>query len=76
MWRWGGECRNLQSNALSGSVPSELGNLGQLQGLYVHTALPAPLEGYRCGVCPFGLMSGQAGPWMLNGGECLRCGSK
>ena len=42
MWRWGGECRDLFLNALSGSVPSELGNLNVLTLLYVHTALNRP----------------------------------
>ena len=54
MWRWGGEYRGLRFNSLSGPV---LGQLTALQLLYVHTALPAPPEGYRCGVCPFGLTS-------------------
>ena len=48
MWRWGGECRDLGDNALSGPLPSELNppNLNQLQVLYVHTAPP---EGLNCG---------------------------
>ena len=42
MWRWGGECRDLFFNSLSGSVPSELGELTLLEFLYVHTALNRP----------------------------------
>ena len=44
MWRWGGECRDLGFNELTGTVPSELGELTALQSLYVHTALPVPPE--------------------------------
>ena len=47
MWRWGGECRRLDRNDLSGPLPSEFtNNLPQLQDLYVHTAPP---EGLNCG---------------------------
>ena len=31
MWRWGGGCRFLDNNALSGSVPSDLGELTALE---------------------------------------------
>ena len=48
MWRWGGECRDLSNNALSGPLPSELNppNLSLLQFLCVHIA---PSEGLNCG---------------------------
>jgi len=41
---WGGECRDLYNNTLSGAVPSELGQLNALQILYVHTAPPEGLN--------------------------------
>ena len=45
MWRWGGERRDLGDNAITGPVPSELGELTALEFLYVHTALPTPPDG-------------------------------
>ena len=47
MWRWGGECRELSRNALSGSVPTELGQLNALTELYVRTASPRPTRGIQ-----------------------------